>query len=83
MYMLNITEVRNDEYVKNKLYKLLNELNSIYKYVTFFEDDNIINAKCSIPFNNNFDANLVLDILSVLHKAVGEEYDNIISAANN
>ena len=39
---------------------------------------NVINAKCCIPFSNNFDAQLVFNILSVLSKAVEDEYDNII-----
>jgi hypothetical protein len=78
MYIYDITNVINDDTVKAKLYKLLNDLNSCYKFISFYESDNVINAKCCIPFSDNFDARLVFDILSVLSRAVEDEYDNII-----
>jgi len=78
MYIYDITNVINDETVKTKLYKLLNDLNSSYKFISFYEMNNIINAKCCIPFSDNFDAQLVLNILSVLSSAVEDEYDNIM-----
>lgn len=78
MYIHDITNVINDDTVKSRLYKLLNDLNSSYKFISFYEVDNVINAKCSIPFSDNFDARLVFDILSVLSRSVEEEYDTII-----
>ncbi|MGH4137815.1 hypothetical protein [Clostridium sp.] len=78
MYIYDIANVINDDNVKSKLYKLLNDLNSTYKFISFYEMENIINAKCCIPFSDNFDARLVLDILAVLSRAVEDEYDNII-----
>ncbi|MBW9157087.1 hypothetical protein [Clostridium tagluense] len=78
MYIYDIANVINDDTVKAKLYKLLNDLNSSYKFISFYEIDNIINAKCCIPFSNNFDAQLVFNILSVLSNAVEDEYDNIM-----
>ncbi|GCD09826.1 hypothetical protein [Clostridium tagluense] len=78
MYIYDIANVINDDTVKAKLYKLLNDLNSSYKFISFYEIDNIINAKCCIPFSNNFDAQLVFNILSVLSSAVEDEYDNIM-----
>ena len=78
MYIYDITNVINDDTVKAKLYKLLNDLNSSYKFISFYEVDNVINAKCCIPFSDNFDAQLVFDILSVLSRAVEDEYDNIM-----
>lgn len=78
MYIHDITNVINDDTVKARLYKLLNDLNSSYKFISFYEVDNVINAKCSIPFSNNFDAGLVFDILSVLSRSVEEEYDTIM-----
>ncbi len=80
MYIYDIASVINDDTVKSKLYKLLNDLNSSYKFISFYEIDNIINAKCCIPFSDNFDAQLVFNILSVLSGAVEDEYDNIIKA---
>ncbi|MBZ9636722.1 hypothetical protein [Clostridium sp. FP1] len=78
MYIYDIANVINDDTVKAKLYKLLNDLNSSYKFISFYEVDNIINAKCCIPFSTNFDAQLVFNILSVLSSAVEDEYDNIM-----
>ena len=78
MYIHDITNVINDDTVKARLYKLLNDLNSSYKFISFYEVDNVINAKCSIPFSDNFDAGLVFDILSVLSRSVEEEYDTIM-----
>lgn len=65
---------------KYKLYSIFNELNSTYKYVTFYEDNNVISAKSSIPFNDNFDADLVFQTLSIIFMAVDEEYPKILSA---
>ena len=78
MYIYDITNVVNDDAIKAKLYKLLNDLNISYKFISFYEVDNVINAKCCIPFSDNFDARLVFDILSVLSRAVEDEYDNIM-----
>ena len=78
MYIYDIANVINDDNVKAKLYKLLNDLNSCYKFISFYEIDNIINAKCCIPFSDNFDAQLVINILSVLSRAVEDEYDKIM-----
>ena len=78
MYIYDITNVINDDTIKAKLYKLLNDLNSTYKFISFYEIDNVINAKCCIPFSDNFDAKLVFDIFSVLSSAVEDEYDNIM-----
>lgn len=78
MYIYDIANVINDDTVKSKLYKLLNDLNSSYKFISFYEIDNIINAKCCIPFSDNFDSQLVFNILSVLSRAVEDEYDNIM-----
>lgn len=83
MYIYDITNVINDDAVKAKLYKLLNDLNSSYKFISFYEVDNVINAKCCIPFSDNFDARLVFDILSVLSRAVEDEYDTIIKTLWN
>ena len=78
MYIYDIANVINEDIVKAKLYKLLNDLNSSYKFISFYEAANVINAKCCIPFSDNFDAKLVFDILSVLSRAVEDEYDNIM-----
>ena len=78
MYIYDIANVINDETLKAKLYKHLNDLNSTYKFISFYEAANVINAKCCIPFSDNFDAKLVFDILSVLSRAVEDEYDNIM-----
>lgn len=78
MYIYDIANVINDDTVKAKLYKHLNDLNSTYKFISFYEAANVINAKCCIPFSDNFDAKLVFDILSVLSRAVEDEYDNIM-----
>jgi hypothetical protein len=78
MYIYDIANVINDDTVKARLYKLLNDLNSSYKFISFYEVSNVINAKCCIPFNNNFDAQLVFNILSVLSSAVEDEFDNIV-----
>ena len=83
MYIYDITNVVNDDAIKAKLYKLLNDLNSTYKFISFYEMDNVINAKCCIPFSDNFDAQLVFDILSVLSRAVEDEYDNIMKTLWN
>ncbi|MGH4123011.1 MAG: hypothetical protein ACREV6_08805 [Clostridium sp.] len=78
MYIYDIANIINDDTIKAKLYKLLNDLNSTYKFISFYELGNVINAKCCIPFSDNFDAKLVFDILSVLSRAVEDEYDNIM-----
>ena len=83
MYIYDIANVINDDAIKSKLYILLNDLNSTYKFISFYESGNVINAKCCIPFNNNFDAQLVFNILSVLSRAVEDEYDNIIKTLWN
>ncbi|MGV8983386.1 hypothetical protein [Clostridium sp.] len=83
MYIYDIATVINDDTVKAKLYKLLNDLNSCYKFISFYEIDNIINAKCCIPFSDNFDAQLVINILAVLSRAVEDEYDNIMKVLWN
>lgn len=79
MYIYDIANVINDDTVKARLYKLLNDLNSSYKFISFYEVSNVINAKCCIPFSNNFDAQLVFNILSVLSSAVEDEFDNIVN----
>ncbi len=68
---------------KYKLYALFNELNSTYKYVSFYEDNEIISAKVSLPFNDNFDADLVFQTLSIIFRAVDEEYPKILSTLHN
>ncbi len=68
---------------KYKLYALFNELNSTYKYVSFYEDNEIISAKVSLPFNDNFDADLVFQMLSIIFRAVDEEYPKILSTFHN
>lgn len=78
MYIYDITNVINDNTIKANLYKLLNDLNSTYKFISFYEIANVLNAKCCIPFSDNFDAKLVFDILSVLSNAVEDEYDDIM-----
>jgi hypothetical protein len=79
MYIYDIANVINDDTVKARLYKLLNDLNSSYKFISFYEVSNVINAKCCIPFSNNFDAQLIFNILSVLSSAVEDEFDNIVN----
>ena len=37
MYIYDIANVINDDTVKAKLYKLLNDLNSSYKFISFYE----------------------------------------------
>jgi hypothetical protein len=83
MYIYDIANVINDDVVKAKLYKLLNDLNSSYKFISFYEVANVINAKSCIPFKDNFSAQLVLTILSVLTQAVEDEYDNIMKTLWN
>jgi hypothetical protein len=78
IYIYDIANVINDDTIKAKLYKLLNDLNSSYKFISFYEVSNVINAKCCIPFSDNFDAQLVFNILSVLSNAVEDEFDNIM-----
>jgi hypothetical protein len=79
IYIYDIANVINDDTIKAKLYKLLNDLNSTYKFISFYEVNNVVNAKCCIPFSNNFDGQLVFNILSVLVNAVEDEFDKIVS----
>ncbi|MCB2290742.1 hypothetical protein LGK97_13325 [Clostridium sp. CS001] len=79
MYIYDIANVINDDTVKARLYALLNDLNSSYKFISFYEVSNVVNAKCCIPFGNNFDAQLVFNILSVLSGAVEDEFDKIVN----
>jgi hypothetical protein len=82
IYVFHITSTPSDENTKIKLYKLFNDLNSTYKYVSFYEDQNVVSAKASIPFNNNFDAEIVFETLSVIFQAVEAEYEGIMDALN-
>ena len=83
MYIYDIANVINEDTVKARLYKLLNDLNSTYKFISFYEVNNVVSAKCCIPFNNNFDSQLVFNILSVLSGAVDDEIDTIVNTIWN
>lgn len=78
IYCFHIASVPKDV-DKFKLYSLFNNLNSTYKYISFFEDNNVISCKSCIPFNNNFDADIVFQTLSIIFSALDEEYKNIIA----
>lgn len=79
IFCFHITSTPNDENIKARLYELFNELNSTYKYISFFEDKNVISAKICIPFNSNFDAELVFEMLAVIFQAVEQEYPRIMA----
>ena len=77
IFCFHIATVPDDDKIKGLLYQLFNELNSTYKYITFYEDQNVISSKICIPFNNNFDAELVFEMLAVIFQAVEQEYPRI------
>lgn len=79
IFCFHIASVPNDDNKKALLYKLFNELNSTYKYLSFYEDDNVISSKICIPFNNNFDAELIFEMLAVIFQAAEQEYPRIIA----
>ncbi|GAA0125792.1 YbjN domain-containing protein [Clostridium sp. ATCC 25772] len=81
IYIFHITSIPQEDN-KIELYKLFNELNSTYKYISFYENDNVVNAKSSIPFNNNFNAEIVFETLTVMFHAIEEEYEKIRSSIN-
>jgi hypothetical protein len=82
IYCFHITSIPNSDKVRTLLYQLFNELNSTYKYLTFFENENVISAKICIPFNNNFDSELVFEMLAVIFQAVEQEYPKIMARIN-
>lgn len=79
IYCFHIMSTPQDDKIKALIYQLFNELNSTYKYITFFEDQNVVSAKICIPFNNNFDAELVFQMLGILFQAVEQEYPRIMA----
>lgn len=79
IFCFHIATVPNDETKKTLLYKLFNELNSTYKYISFYEDQNVVSSKICIPFNNNFDAELVFEMLAVIFQAAEQEYPRIMA----
>ncbi|GAA0116891.1 hypothetical protein [Clostridium senegalense] len=81
IYIFHITSIPQEDN-KIELYKLFNELNSTYKYISFYENDNVVNAKACIPFNNNFNAEIVFETLTVMFHAIEEEYEKIRSSIN-
>jgi len=83
IFCFHIASTPNDDKVKGLLYALFNELNSTYKYITFYEDQNVINAKICLPLNNNFDAELVFEMLAVIFQAVEQEYPRIMARINH
>ncbi|MEG1256937.1 hypothetical protein [Clostridium sp.] len=68
---------------KYRLYSLFNQLNSTYKYISFYEDSDVISAKISIPFNNNFDADLIFQMLALIFRSIDEEYPKILSTLHD
>ncbi|MEG0133718.1 MAG: YbjN domain-containing protein [Clostridium sp.] len=82
IFCFHITSVPNN-LDKAKLYALFNDLNSTYKYISFYEDTNVISAKISIPFNDNFDSDLVFQMLAIIFRAIDEEYPKILSTLHN
>lgn len=81
IYIFHITSVP-DKDDKINLYKVFNDLNSTYKYISFFEDQGVVSAKSSIPFNGNFNAEIVFETLTVMFHAVEEEYEKIRTSLN-
>lgn len=81
IYCFNIMPVPEDIDLY-RLYTVLNELNTAYKFITFYEANDIINAKSSIPLipgRSTFDPELAFQILSIMFKAVNDEYNRIAS----
>ncbi len=78
IYCFHITSVPKD-ISKIKLYALFNQLNSTYKYISFFEDNNVVSVKSCIPFNDNFDPDVVFQTLTVIFTAVEQEYPKLIA----
>lgn len=81
IYIFHITSIPKEDN-RVSLYKLFNNLNSTYKYISFYETDNVVSAKSSIPFNGNFNAEIVFETLSVMFHAVEEEYAKIRESVN-
>lgn len=82
IYVFHITSTPTDEESKLKLYKLLNELNTVYKYICFYENNNVVSVKACIPFNDNFDPAIVFETLTIMFQAVEDEYDKIRESLN-
>ena len=65
---------------KEKVLRLFNELNSDYKAVTFFiNEENVLVAKTNyITTENNFDGKMYWDLVVHAFKTVEEEYPKIM-----
>lgn len=61
-----------------KLYTVLNELNTYYKFITFYEANDMISVKSCMPFTaKGFEPQIAFQILSIIFKAVEDEYPRI------
>lgn len=79
IFCFNITNIpeKVDLY---KLYTVLNELNTTYKFITFYEVNDMVSVKSCMPFTKeNFDPQQAFQILSIIFKSVEAEYSRIVS----
>ena len=76
IYLLNLLTVREGK-DKTAIYDYINRLNTQYPLSTFFENEGKVNIRCTIPFNNNFNSKLILDMINYLRQTVDEEYDRL------
>ena len=80
IYALDYVTLTNSSR-KDYMYKLLNELNIKYTYYKFtLSEDNEVIISCYIPFNNNFNAEIVLNKLGGTLMIMDKEYPNLMKA---
>ena len=64
---------------KDYMYKLLNEINCRYTFNKFtMDDENNITASCSIPFQDNFKPEIVINSIFGVLRSMDDEYPNIM-----
>jgi len=76
IYLLDLLTVSQSK-DKTAIYDYINRLNTQYPLSTFFENDGKINVRCTIPFSDNFNSKLIIDMINYLRQTVDEEYGRL------
>lgn len=63
---------------KNYLYELINNLNDKYTYFKYVLHENAILLEAYIPFEDNFNINVVMDLMHLMTQILEEDYVNLM-----
>ncbi|MBJ6800312.1 YbjN domain-containing protein [Geomonas propionica] len=65
---------------KPVLLEMINTLNAEYTMVKFVETGNAVSVQVVVPFHDNFSSEVIVDMISLIFRAIKEEHPRIVKA---